>query len=136
VTFLDYARRGKNDGWRYAVGLVLGPLIAMILGVVLLVPVTMSNLLPADIETQLTEVKDPFIFFPVTGVIFGLFLAGYGLAIFLLQKKSPLDILGRWTWKSFALGAALWLAYLGICHPRGLRPEPQGLPDFTHPAKP
>lgn len=131
MTFLDYARRGKNDGWRYVLGLVLGPIFGLALGALLLIPATVNHLLPEDIETQLTQVKDPFIFFPVTGVIFGLFLLGYGLTIFLLQKKSPLDILGRWTWKSFALGAALWLAYLGICtlvdfalSPKGFRISP------------
>ncbi len=115
MTFLDYARRGRNAGWRYALGMVLGPLVGLILGALLLVPATLNHLLPDDIESQLTHVKDPLFFFPTTAAVFGLFLVGYGLAVFLVHRKSPLDLLGGWTWKAFALGAGLWLAYLGVC---------------------
>ena len=131
MTFLDYARRGKNSVWRYGVGLILGPSVGMILGFLLLVPVTLNHLLPEDISAQLTQVKDPLIFFPTTAVIFGLFLAGYAFAVFPMHQKSPLDLLGRWTWRPFLVGAALWLIYLGVCTavdfaitPKGFRISP------------
>lgn len=131
MTFLDYARRGLNDGWRYVVGMILGPVIGLILGFDFLVPATLNHWLPDDIETQLTQVKDPLIFFPTTAVIFGLFLIGYGVTVMVMHQKSPLDPVGGWSWKGFVTGAFLWLAYLGICtavdfalSPSGFRPSP------------
>lgn len=115
MTFLDYANRGKNDPWRYAAGLGLGLLFALIIGAILLIPATLFHLLPSDIDEQMKQIKDPFIFFPMTAATFGLFLAGYALAAIVMNNKSPLDLLGGWTWKAFALGAGVWLAYLGIC---------------------
>ena len=115
MTFLDYALRGRNAGWRYVIGFVLGPVFGLALGAILLIPATLNHLLPDDIETQLTQVKNPLIFFPTTGVIFGLFLLGFGLSVWVVHRKSPLDLLGAWRWSAFALGAGLWLAYLGLC---------------------
>ncbi|OXE37298.1 MAG: hypothetical protein CGW95_02300 [Phenylobacterium zucineum] len=115
MAFLDYAHRGRNAGWRYLLGMVLGPFFALALGAVLLIPATLYHLLPDDIGSQLTQVKDPWVFFPTTAVLFGLFLGGYGLAVIIAHQKSPLDLLGRWSWKNYALGAGLWLAYLGLC---------------------
>ena len=136
MTFLDYAQRGKNAGWRYVTGFVLGPVFGLVLGAALLIPATLNHLLPDDIETQLTQVKNPLIFFPTTAVIFGLFLVGFGLSVLVVHRKSPLDLVGRWDWRPFVLGAGLWLAYLGLCTavdfaiaPKGFRfsPSPPSL---------
>ena len=131
MTFLDYAQRGKNSGWRYVLGFLLGPVFGLVLGALLLIPVTLNHLLPDDIETQLTQVKNPLIFFPTTAAIFGLFLVGYGLAVRVVHRKSPLDLLGQWGWKRYALGAGIWLAYLALCTaidfavaPKGFRISP------------
>jgi membrane protease YdiL (CAAX protease family) len=111
-TFLTYARRGQNAWWRY----LLASLLAIVLLVVLVAATSWglinAHLISRQTALDLVNPARPVTFFLGNGVIFGLLVAAFALAIGLIHRKNPLDLLGDWRWRSFALGLGVWTACL------------------------
>ncbi len=108
--YLAHALRGKTAGWRYSVVIVSGIVAGLLLGAILIVAATLAGALPADTLAELTRPEHPVVFFGANGVIFGALVAGLALAARLIQSKRFGDIVGAWSWRLVALGAAIWLA--------------------------
>jgi uncharacterized protein len=114
ATYLAYARRGRNDWWRYLAALVLGSVFTVVLVVALTLALSFAHLIPADFAKETAHPSNTLVFFVMTGLSFGAVLVSLLAAIALIQRKSPLDLMGRWRWRVFAAGGALWLAILAV----------------------
>jgi membrane protease YdiL (CAAX protease family) len=112
MSFLDYAARGRNAGWRYGLALVLACVIAIVAGVLILLPIQVAGLLPKDWMTAAQDPGQPVSFFLFTGAVFGLLLFGLALAVRWVHNKRAADLLGWWSWRLFGLGSAIWLIAL------------------------
>lgn len=112
MTYLDYAARGRNAGWRYGLALVLGFIFAVVVGGVALLPLQLGGVLSADWMAAAQDPGQPVSFFLFNGAVFGLLLAGVAFGAGWIQRKRPTDLLGWWSWRLFGLGAAIWLVAL------------------------
>lgn len=106
--YLDYARRGANDWWRYPVALVLGVILTIVFGGLVIAIGELAHLLPPDFAEQVQHPDRPAMFFGVTAAIFGLLVLGFALAIRWLHRKRALDVLGAWSWRGYGRGFAIW----------------------------
>ena len=113
MTSFDYAARGRTAWWRYPAASVLG-LVAGYAGFIALVfvPLTLAGVPTRILTDALTHPDNPVAFFPANGLVFGAVLLGFIGAARLIQAKRFTDIIGRWRWRSVALGAGLWLGVL------------------------
>jgi membrane protease YdiL (CAAX protease family) len=115
MTFLDYAARGKNSFWRYLIAWPLGFIIAMVLAVALLVPPVILHWLPIAFIYDMQSPAHAVPFFVGSMMVsFGVICLGSVIAIYLLHHKSPVDIVGAWSWPRFLAGVVLWLAFLAV----------------------
>ena len=112
MTYLDYAARGRNAGWRYVLALALAFIFAVVVGGVALLPLQLGGLLPTDWMVAAQDPGQPVSFFLFNGAVFGLLLAGVAFGARWIQKKRPTDLLGWWSWRLFGLGAAIWVVAL------------------------
>jgi membrane protease YdiL (CAAX protease family) len=108
--YLDLARRGRIDWWRYAVT----PIVALVLWVfaiaALYVPAFIAHLVPLDFTQHALDPSHPADFYGFAGLTFGGLLIAFWFAIRLIHGKGFMDIIGAWKWRQFAAGAGLWLA--------------------------
>jgi membrane protease YdiL (CAAX protease family) len=111
-TFMDYAQRGRNDGWRYLLASAGGLLIAAVAILLLGAGLMIARLLPPDLATSMLSPARPAVFFGANGVVFGLLMVGFAAAVRLLQGKRFGDLLGHWSWRAFGIGAAVWTLVL------------------------
>lgn len=112
--YLSYVRRGANSWWRYLAAVILGLVLTIVLGAVVVMVGQVLHALPSDLAAQVQHPDRPVTFFTVTGVIFGLLLAGFVLAIRWLHRKRLGDILGAWTWRGYFTGFGVWILVLVI----------------------
>ncbi|QUD88574.1 CPBP family intramembrane glutamic endopeptidase [Phenylobacterium montanum] len=108
MSFSTYAARGKNAVWRYLVAVPLAMLLSVVIGVIVLLPLTLAHLLPPDFTQQAQHPTNPGAFFAFTGATFAAFLAGFASAAWLLHRKSIGDLVGDWRWSAWARGFGLW----------------------------
>ncbi|HEY1425196.1 MAG TPA: type II CAAX endopeptidase family protein [Caulobacteraceae bacterium] len=108
TTWLDYARRGRNSFWLYLIAIPLALLITIVLGVVLGLALTLSGVASQSELAAVNDPSRPTPFFLGVFVIFGLLLFGFIAAVRLLHRKRFADLLGRWRWSAFWLGAGVW----------------------------
>lgn len=111
-SYLDYARRGSNAPWRYAVAIAVAIVATMIAGVGLTLVLELAHLVPADLAEQMQHPGNPAVFFISTGCIFGLLALGFALAARLIHHKRALDLVGDWSWAGFGRGYGIWLVAL------------------------
>ena len=114
ATFLEYARRGRNDWWRYIAAPLLGAVFTVVVVVVLILALSFAHLIPADFAKETAHPSNTLVFFADTALSFGAVLISLLAAIAIVHRKSPLDLMGRWRWRVFATGGALWLAILVV----------------------
>ena len=114
MTFLDYATRGKTAWWRYPAVSALGLAAYVALSAIVLVALMVAGVPSKTLTNALTRPDNPVVFFPANGLVFGAVLLGFVGAARLIQAKRFADIIGRWRWRSVALGGALWLAVLVV----------------------
>lgn len=107
-TYLSYARRGANAGWRYLAALTLGVILTIVFGAVVIAVGEVLHILPADMAEQIQKPDRPITFFGVTATIFGLLALGFALAIRWLHRKRAADVLGAWSWRGYGRGFAIW----------------------------
>jgi membrane protease YdiL (CAAX protease family) len=110
--FLEYARRGKPEGWRYPVVILVALLLAMALGAVLGVVLTLAGVLKPDTARALQDPRQTGPYFAMVAVTFGLLLIGVWAASRLIQGKRFGDLIGRWRWSLVGLGFGGWLVIL------------------------
>jgi membrane protease YdiL (CAAX protease family) len=110
--YAGYASRGRNAAWRYVLATCLALVFATLLSLAVGVVLMLTHSLPADLAQQMQHPTRPVTFLAATGGIFGILLAGFALAIFLVHGKSPRDVVGEWRWRRFFQGAALWTVAL------------------------
>ena len=110
TTFLEFASRGKNAGWRYLLATALAFLMALALGTMVIVALMLAHRFPADLSVQILHPTRPVTFFVTVGAMFGVLLGGFVAAARLVQGKRFGDIIGAWDWRLFACAVALWLA--------------------------
>jgi membrane protease YdiL (CAAX protease family) len=112
AVYLDYARRGANAWWRYLLTIVLALIVWLVLDVALYLALLFGRLLPSDATAELMKPSHPVVFFIGNGLIFATLVAGFAIAMRLVQGKKPADILGRWRWPMFGTGFGVWTACL------------------------
>lgn len=108
MTYLDYARRGKNAAWRYVAGLVGGTVLACLIAVVVIVVLQVAGHFPPDFARNIQDAGQPTLFYPANGVMFGLLLIAYALVARWLNAKRFADLLGAWSWTRFGQGVTVW----------------------------
>ena len=106
--YLEFAHRGRNAPWRYAVATLLALVFATLLGVALFTGLLLAGLVPADLSAQLLQPTRPVTFFVANGAVFAVLLLGFVAAIWLVHGKRLTDLIGAWRWPMFALGASIW----------------------------
>ena len=110
--YLELAARGKTAWWRYVAAIVLAVVLWLLMVTVAIVAIELTGAMPADISQALTQPKNIQVFYGSTGGLFGLLLVSLTLAVRLLHGKRFGDIVGVWSWRRLATGAAIWL---GVC---------------------
>ena len=113
-TYLDYARRGRNDWWRYLLTIVLAVVIWIALVVAITVGLTVSRLMPVDIKAEMATPAHPLVFYLGNGLAFGALVLGFVIAMRLLQGKRFVDVIGAWRWSRFWAGLGIWTACLVV----------------------
>jgi len=123
-SFLEFARRGRNDWWRYVLTPAVGIIVWLVLIVGLTLAATFTHLLPADFTDLAKDPAHPAIFYGFTGLVFAGFAIAVALAAWAIQGKRPWDIVGAWRWPDVATGAGLWLivCVVGVLIDYALRP--------------
>ena len=111
-TYLDYARRGLNDWWRYLLTIVSALVFWIVLLVVIVVVLMVSRLMPPDVAKALTSPAHPVLFFGANGVAFGAIVVAFVISMRLFQRKRFVDVIGAWRWSRFAAGLGIWTACL------------------------
>ncbi|HEY1929699.1 MAG TPA: type II CAAX endopeptidase family protein [Caulobacteraceae bacterium] len=107
--YLEFAARGRNAWWRYVAALVLALALSIVIGGVIGVALSMLGVPFAALAAELTTPTHPPVFMLAMAFNFVVILAGFFLAVWLVQRKSPADLIGQWSWRWLAIGAVLWL---------------------------
>jgi hypothetical protein len=110
--YIALAARGKTAWWRYVAAIVLAIVLWLLFVTVAIVAIEFAHAMPADVGQALTQPKNIQLFYGGTGGLFGLLLVALTLAVRLLHGKRFGDIVGVWSWRRMARGAAIWL---GVC---------------------
>jgi len=100
--------------------------LAIVIVLAVLIPLLFAHLLDQEAVRAMQSPSEPVPFFTWIGGIFAAALLGFAIAIRLIHKKPPRDIIGRWRWSLFLTGAGLWLAVVVagtavdyVLHPSG-----------------
>ncbi len=109
MSYLDLAARGKTAWWRYPVTWVLAITLAIVGLLAVLIPLVFTHLVTQEMLQATQSPAEAIPFYTGVGCIFGAVLLGFAAAIWLLHRKSPADIIGRWRWRLFLAGAGVWL---------------------------
>jgi len=107
--YLAYASRGKNAWWRYLLCLALACLLTVLILVSIMVVLMLANLLPPDLATQVQRDEKVTPFFAGIAVSFGFLTIGLAIAMAVVHRKRPADVIGQWRWQLFAWGFGIWL---------------------------
>ena len=114
MSYLDYAERGLNAGWRYVLALLVGCALTVALATAVLLPLELTKALPPDWIVEAQDPRHPVSFFAFSGLCFGLLALGLAIAARWIQKKRPGDLVGAWSSRLFGLGAGIWLVALAV----------------------
>lgn len=106
--FLSYARRGRNAWWQYLICIVAG--LTAGLGCATLAVVWSAKLLRGSegAAGAMVEGANPIDLLVTTGISFAAILAVFATVVYLVHGKTPRDIIGAWSWKTFGWGFAVW----------------------------
>ncbi len=113
-TYLDHAQRGRNAWWRYLLTVVFAAVLTVLAPTAIAWPLISAHILKLDDVRNMLNPVHPVAFFLGNGAVFATMILGFSLMAWLLQKKTPLDIIGEWRWKRFGTGLAIWTACLGL----------------------
>jgi uncharacterized protein len=109
-TYLEYARRGRNDWWRYVLTLALSIFLALLAGTgLMLAMILLAHVDIGALSSELTSARDPIRFFIANGVLFAIMAASLVVFARVLQGKRFGDLVGKVSWSYFARGFGVWL---------------------------
>ncbi|MDD3753410.1 MAG: type II CAAX endopeptidase family protein [Methanobacterium sp.] len=122
ITFLDNAKTGKNNWWRYILTIALSMGISFIATLVLFIVfiILYVTLLPAGASVNfLSSVSDivnnPFVLIMITGVLYLISTFIFYVCVRFLHKKKFLSIINAvpsFRWKMLLKGIGLWFLIL------------------------
>lgn len=122
ITFLDNAKTGKNNWWRYILTIALSMGISFIATLVLFIVfiILYVTLLPAGASMNfLSSVSDivnnPFVLIMITGVLYLISTFIFYVCVRFLHKKKFLSIINAvpsFRWKMLLKGIGLWFLIL------------------------
>jgi membrane protease YdiL (CAAX protease family) len=107
--YLEFAVRGRNAWWRYPAALLLAIALSVVLGAAIGATLSAFEVPISALAAELTTPTHPPVFMLAMAFNFAVILAGFFLAAWLVQRKSPADLIGQWSWRWLAIGAVLWL---------------------------
>jgi membrane protease YdiL (CAAX protease family) len=107
--YLAYASRGQNAWWRYLLCLVLACLLSALMLMAIVVVLMLAHLLPPDLATQVQHPEKVTPFFAGIAATFGFLTIGLMLAMAVVHRKRPADVIGQWRWELFAWGFGVWV---------------------------
>ena len=119
ITFLDNARQGKNNWWRYLLTSITTWIGSFILLLLMLIPFIILTP-PTDMEInpdKVTEGITPLLFIVTLGIYYTLsFLIFYGFSRFIHHKQiiNMINTVNRFNWKRMLKGAGLWSLIMGV----------------------
>lgn len=114
MDYLDYAARGRNAAWRYVLALSLACILVVLLSGAAAAVAQVAGVLPDGWIQSAQDPAKPIRFFLFNGAIFGLLACGLAVSVRWIQAKRPGDLLGEWSWRLYAIGAAVWLVALAV----------------------
>ena len=124
ITFLDNAKTGKNNWWRYVltIGLTAGISFIMTFVIFMIAIVLYIKLLPAGVSANfLSNVSEfaynPFVLITMTGAFYGISGFIFYVCVRFLHKKRFLSIINAVSslrWKMLLKGMGLWSLLLFI----------------------
>ncbi|HWU54319.1 MAG TPA: CPBP family intramembrane glutamic endopeptidase [Rhizomicrobium sp.] len=107
--YLAYASRGRNAWWRYLLCPVLACLLAAAMLIVIGVGLMLAHLMPQDLADQVQHPELVTPFYLGIAATFGFLTIGLMLAMAMVHRKRPADVIGQWRWTNFAWGFWVWL---------------------------
>jgi membrane protease YdiL (CAAX protease family) len=105
--YLAYAARGRNAAWRYVLAFAVAIVLAIVVGMAVLVPLQLAGI-SGDLSRSLMNPTDAVPFFLSNGAIFLFLILGFVLAARWIHGKRFTDLLGRWRWRDYGVGLAIW----------------------------
>ena len=107
--FLEFARRGRNDWWRYIATPVVGVGAWLVLVTGGTLAAMFGHILSPNFAGEASDPSHPVVFYTFTGLIFAGFAIAFAAAARLIQGKRFTDLVGEWRWGDIATGAGFWL---------------------------
>ena len=123
TAFLDAARLGRNDWWRYLIGLGLVFFMAFILGAVPLLAAVLVVLFDGNpatsvsTETGLLVGVDPLLMFPLLMCSFVAWMLGLVLAVEVIHRRRSATLVranGPVRWGRMAQGFGVWVLLIAL----------------------
>jgi FtsH-binding integral membrane protein len=131
---LGYARRGRNDWWRYLATPMLAVVLVLLVDLITDRWIAQSGLLPKDFKALADDPSHPTWFFGYGSLFSAGLLLSLVVSALIVHHKRFTDIIGKWRWGHVASGAGagliLFIVATGIDYlvqPAGFRliKEPQ-----------
>jgi membrane protease YdiL (CAAX protease family) len=112
MSYLDLAARGKTSWWRYPVTWILAIALAIVVLIGGLIPLVVAGVVTRDTIEAMQSASAAIPFYMWVGGTFAAALLGFAIAIRLIHKKSPRDIIGDWRWGRVLAGGGIWLVVI------------------------
>ncbi|MBV9509060.1 MAG: CPBP family intramembrane metalloprotease [Caulobacteraceae bacterium] len=108
MTYLDYARRGANDWWRFVVAFGLAMVFWTAMIVLLVAALFIARLPVSQFGAWISDTSRPVSFFGFNGLAFLMLVVAFAAAIRWVQHKRFQNLIGAWTWRRFGAGFGVW----------------------------
>jgi membrane protease YdiL (CAAX protease family) len=108
-------------------------LLGVTIGAVIVIAIQVAGGIP-DLVTRMQDPSEPRIFFASIAANFLSLLAGLVLAARWIQGKRFIDLLGAWSWRQAAAGAAAWAVILAALAGLDFLIAPEGFKVTLSPA--
>ncbi|HWD67576.1 MAG TPA: hypothetical protein VG227_06395 [Caulobacteraceae bacterium] len=107
--FLGYARRGRNDWWRYLATPVLAVVLVLLVDLITDRWIAQTGLLPKDFKALTVDPSHPTWFFGYGSLFAAGLLLSLVVSALIVHHKRFTDIIGNWRWSHVASGAVAGL---------------------------
>jgi uncharacterized protein len=142
-TYLDAARQGQNQWWRYLLGILLTLFLWFIVGglitgigiaLLIAVPLLAQNLEPAALQTQLQQQLQRFLetasveTFVAINIPFLFFLLGLWIAVKTIHQRRFRSLISAdrtFNWQRLWYGFSVWFVLLNLSTAISIMLEPQ-----------
>lgn len=107
--FLDYARRGRNDWWRYLATPMLSFALVFMVDLIVSPWITVTGLSPKAYHALADDPSQVAWYYGSGSLFGGVLLLGLVVSALIVHHKKFNDIVGCWRWSQVALGAGAGL---------------------------